>query len=31
MRLTFKTVFYGECDVIDFKFDSEYYGEPNLR
>ena len=29
--LTSKTVFYFENDVIDFKFDSEYYGDPILR
>ena len=29
--LTFKTVFYGEIDVINFKFDTEYYGDPIPR
>ena len=29
--LTFKAIFYGESDVIHFKFDSEYYGDPILR
>ena len=31
MGLTFKTVFYGESDVISFKFDCAYYGDPILR
>ena len=29
--LTFKTAFYGENGVINFKFDSEYYGDPIPR
>ena len=29
--LTFKIPFYGESDVIYFKFDSGYYGDPILR
>ena len=27
---TFKTAYYGEIDVINFKFDSEYYSDPIL-
>ena len=29
--LPFKTVFYGESDVIYFKLESEYHGDPILR
>ena len=29
--LAFKTAFYGECDFIYLKFDSEYYGDLILR
>ena len=29
--MTFKMAFYGESDVIIFKFDSENYGDPILR
>ena len=28
--LTFKTAFYGESDVIYFKFENKYYGDPIL-
>ena len=26
-RLTFKTAFYGESDIIYIKFESEYHGD----
>ena len=29
--MTFKTAFYGESDVINFKFHSEFYSDPILR
>ena len=31
IRLTFKTYFFGESDVVDFKCDSEYYCDPILQ
>ena len=31
MYLTIKTAFYGETDIIHFKFDSEYYADLILR
>ena len=31
IELTFKTLFYGESDVIIFRFDSECYVDPILR